>query len=427
MPFEADAPADPPAALAAFIARALADGLEFLILVPDDATLARLSSALPFDIRPLCLLLPEADFAIATALRATLTLLMSRLGRDGDDSRTSPWLALRDRLDRSDELWRQARNWITEAPAAGALPLQLAALFPAFVLPAARLDTHMPAQAGITLLYRCEMPPTLSGNVTRLLRVGRPATRIPGHADAPDETARLLIERARLSQDLTDLEIELTSVQAELGAFRQEYYRRVGALIAALDALRAADLRVRAAQAPQDSELRDAVERSEKEAAESAAEAQQVETRTMEPTIPSSNTDVRQAYRRLAQQIHPDRARDETDRTWRTHLMSEANLAYRHGDLVALQEIATLWAEQTSMQRHPGRPSSELLAEQITRLRVKLDGVEAELHRLFGSALYELFIAARQASRQGRDLLQEMATRLSTEIAAAGGAPPEPA
>jgi hypothetical protein len=38
------------------------------------------------------------------------------------------------------------------------------------------------------------------------------------------------------------------------------------------------------------------------------------------------------------------------------------------------------------------------------------------LQRLFGSKLYELFIAARQARRQGRDLLTEMAEKLDDTL-----------
>jgi hypothetical protein len=38
------------------------------------------------------------------------------------------------------------------------------------------------------------------------------------------------------------------------------------------------------------------------------------------------------------------------------------------------------------------------------------------LQKLFGSRLYELFIAARQARRQGRDLLAEMAEKLDDTL-----------
>lgn len=47
---------------------------------------------------------------------------------------------------------------------------------------------------------------------------------------------------------------------------------------------------------------------------------------------------------------------------------------------------------------------------------------------LFGSKLYELFVAARQARRQGRDLLAEMAEKLDdTLMQLAGQSPPSTA
>jgi len=43
--------------------------------------------------------------------------------------------------------------------------------------------------------------------------------------------------------------------------------------------------------------------------------------------------------------------------------------------------------------------------------------IERELNKLFGSKLYELFTACNIARRVGRDLLEEMATRLDADIA----------
>ena len=45
--------------------------------------------------------------------------------------------------------------------------------------------------------------------------------------------------------------------------------------------------------------------------------------------------------------------------------------------------------------------------------------IEAELNHLLASSLYEFFIAAKLARAKGRDLLQEMADKLDSEIAAA--------
>lgn len=49
-------------------------------------------------------------------------------------------------------------------------------------------------------------------------------------------------------------------------------------------------------------------------------------------------------------------------------------------------------------------------------MRARLLSIEHELQTLFGSRLYELFVGARQARRQGRDLLAEMAEKLDDTI-----------
>src|SRR5690606_4834301 len=97
---------DAAAALAGLV---LADGKQIQIVVPDDETLPELSNALDIDLRPLCLVLPEADFATRIALRATLTLLKSRLGRHADMHPV--WESQRSRIERLAGSWQAALAW----------------------------------------------------------------------------------------------------------------------------------------------------------------------------------------------------------------------------------------------------------------------------------------------------------------------------
>ena len=419
MPHEADVPASPMASIAAFAAKALADGHELLILVPDDAVLPELSNALDLAIRPLCLVLPQADFARGIALRATLSLLKSRLWRDGDDSRSASWAALRRRLAAVPALWHDAQAWIAQSVADNSVRIDYAALFPALILPVAAWTAAAARPEAITVLYRCDAPAELNADVATLLRLGVPKARSDSTTLAlADETTALLLERTRLTQDIADLELELASVQGELAEFMRDYYQRVGKLMTEHDALQAAMATGKAVRAPDDAGLQAEAAASRAQADESASDAGRF-AEALAPDAPAFNPDgeTKQMFRRLAQQIHPDRALDEDDRAWRTQLMSEANRAYRHGDTRSLREIAALWEEQPASRRGTGDPSASLLQAQLQRLRARLSRIEGELHRLFGSQLYELFIAARQARRQNRDLLGEMAARLKSAIA----------
>jgi hypothetical protein len=78
----------------------------------------------------------------------------------------------------------------------------------------------------------------------------------------------------------------------------------------------------------------------------------------------------------------------------------------------------TLWQEGP-LAGAAGVSGKNGLEAQLLRMKARLAGIQAELDRLLASRLYELFIAARLAQRQGRDLLQEMAVTVDLQIAAA--------
>lgn len=418
-------PAQPLAALAAFASIALAEGRTLLILVHDDEVLPELSNALELATRPLCLVLPAADFAARIALRATFSLLKSRLWRDGGEEPSAPWARQRQRIAGHPQLWQALEAWVARNDRSDG-PLAVAELFPVRILPLAAYRTLRHKTADLTLLYCCEAPPGLIVPGGRLLRIGARAAPARRRSIARnDADARLILERAQLSRDIADLELELATVQAEVGEFMCDYYQRVGCRMAELDALRAQLARAAAQRAPDSPQAWSEAAQKQRQAEQSAHESQRfAEAATDAAPVFRPSDAIKRLFRQIAQRIHPDRAGDEADRAWRTQLMSEANRAYRHGDDRALNEIAALWAEgcgrktvatASDAATAAASPAPTLL-RQVERLRARLIEIEGELHRLFGSHLYELFIAARQAGRQGRDLLGEMADQLDVSI-----------
>jgi hypothetical protein len=421
MPHEEALPPRPLAALAAFAAIALAEGRTLLILVPDDDDLPELSNTLSLAIRPLCLVLPAADFAARIALRATLSLLKSRLWRDGEEEQSVVWARQRERIAANAGLWQETQTWAARNDRSDG-PIAVAELFPVRILPLAAYRALQHKTSDITLLYRCDAPVELIAPAGRLLRIGPRADTQRQRNLAPlDEDARLMVERAQLSRDIADLELELVTVQAEVADFMRDYYERVGRRMAAHDALQARLAREAAQRAPANPEIGSRAEKKQQQAEQSARESQRfTEAATEETPVFRPTNDMKRLFRQIAQQIHPDRAIDEADRAWRTQLMSEANRAYRHGDERALREVGALWGEGRSEMPDDARASvspAPTLRLQVDRLRARLAEIESELHRLFGSRLYELFIAARQARRQQRDLLGEMANQLDASIA----------
>lgn len=422
MPREESLPASPLAVLAAFAAIALSEGRTLLILAPDDQQLPEISSTLDLTIRPLCLVLPAADFAARIALRATLSLMKSRLAREGEDEQTVAWQHQKERIAGNPQLWQEAHQWVARNDRSD-WPEHVADLFPVRILPIEAYRGLRQRSADITLLYRCDAPPELIAPPGGLLHVGTRVQATSRHSVIlADADQRLHTELAQLTQDVAELELELATARAEVGEFTRRYYGLVGRRMVELDALRARLAREQAERDPGNLDFRAEAHQQHQKAEQSAREGERFARASAdEPEVFRPSADVKRLFRQLAQKIHPDRAVDDADRAWRTHLMSEANRAYRAGNETGLHEVAALWQEGQHGRsiRADGRSAvstAPSLLLQVENMRARLVAIEGELQTLFGSKLYELFIAARQARRQGRDLLAEMAEKLDESI-----------
>lgn len=412
---------DAAAALAGLV---LADGKQIQIVVPDDETLPELSNALDIDLRPLCLVLPEADFATRIALRATLTLLKSRLGRHADLHPV--WESQRSRIERLAGSWQAALAW-GQSETEAAWPADIAHLFPARLLPASHAAAFA-VPADLQLLVAPErMQPAhrdallqLAPQTLCLSASGRGAER--RRLVVFDDAERQRYELEVLTREIAELELELATAQAEIADFSQRYHAAVGRLMVELDALQAQIAALEAERMPDNVELRQAAEQSRAQAERSQQEQRHFEEAPRqaqaEPRPFAPSRDLKKLYRQIAQKIHPDRADSEADRDWRTHLMSEATRAYRNEDENGLREVLTLWQEGPAAGA-PVTGSRSAMESQLQGMKRRLAGIQAELDRLLASRLYELFVATRLARRQNRDLLQEMAVTVGLQIDAA--------
>jgi hypothetical protein len=413
-------------AAAALAGLALAEGKQVQVVVPDDETLPELSNALDIDLRPLCLVLPEADFATRIALRATLTLLKSRLGRHADAHPV--WESQRKRIERLAGSWQAALAW-SQSETEAAWPEDIAHLFPARLLPASHAAAFA-VPADLQLLIAPErMQPEhrdaleqLAPQTLCLSASGRGAER--RRLVVFDDAQRQHYELEVLTREIAELELELATAQAEIADFSQRYHAAVGRLMVELDALQAQIAAHEAERTPDNVELRLAAEQSRAQAQRSQQEQRHFEEAPQqaqsEPKPFAPSRDLKKLYRQIAQKIHPDRADSEADRDWRTHLMSEATRAYRNEDESGLREVLTLWQEGPAAGIGAGVSGSRSATEsQLQRMKHRLAGIQAELDRLLASRLYELFVATRLARRQNRDLLQEMAVTVGLQIDAA--------
>lgn len=418
-------------ALAGLAAEALANDRTLTIVTADDGLLPEISNALDLHLRPLCLVLPGADHARPIALRATLSLLKSRLARAAADCQGPIWMVQRERLRHKDALWRASLAWVARNLRDEAPPAGIADLFPVRIGPWPAIQQHSLPTDWVVLLQCGRLPAALcsawaGARHTLLLTSSDRSSR--GLA-LPDETAQLLAEIELLGQELAEMELELATAQGELGAFGARYHELVGERIARLDRLQAELAEARLERAPEDAAYARAARDARSRATQSQQEYEATGRRAQIQAPPfAPDNDLKKRFRQLAQKIHPDRASNEADRAWRTQLMSEANRAYREGDVAALEQVYARWlagsegAAESAGGAVPPAPTfttRQGLAAQRDAIRQRIAAIGAELDRLYGSKLYELFAAARLADRQGRDLLMEMVQRLDAQIARA--------
>jgi hypothetical protein len=409
-------------ALAALAAAVLAENHSLLMVTADDQRLADLSNTVELSLRPLCLVLPTAEYALRIALRASLALLKSRLVRSASDTEAPVWARQRQRLADLDQLWRACQAWSVRALESEPWPADFGRLFPVQVLPSA-LARNWSATADWVVVVDATRHPDYSPGpwpgASRTLVLGEVVSPVAGALVATDPMDGQRSELELLAQELSELELELATAQAEITDFSRRYHDLIGSRIAMLDALQAELAARRAAADGEDLEAARTADTARTRAQRSQDEQRRyadLEQQDERPFFP--NRDLKKLYRTLAQRIHPDRARSEHDRAWRTLLMSEANRAYRANDRSALEEILSLWAEGVRSNT-AGSTDADSLNLEVTRLKRRVAEIETELNRLFRSKLYELFTAANIAHRAGRDLLQEMAYRLDADITAA--------
>lgn len=423
MPLEAGAPQDPVPLIAALCEEAIIHGKTLWVLVADDQLLPDISNALDLAVRPLCLVLPDSEFTARIALRASLSLLKSRCNREVDEGWHVVWHAEHKRLAKYQALWGAALAW-SAAERADNWPDDLGDLFPVRVAPVQRaLQLGGQAADMVLMLEREPLPikaeEQLSASRVLIFNVPPPAVPFLGAVALLDKELQLRGQVEAVTREIAELELELATAQGELAEFSIRYHEAIGARMTELDALQA-ELALRlAAKAPNDEKARadaDSAKARAEESREEEARFREAAKEAGKRFAPS--TDLKKLFRQVAQKIHPDRARDETDRAWRTKLMAEANRAYRSGDAKVLREVLAAWQEGQSAEALL-RTDDNLLERQLERLKERLAAIQQELDTLYASRLYELYQAERQARRKKRNLLEELATQFDLQIEAA--------
>jgi len=242
---------------------------------------------------------------------------------------------------------------------------------------------------------------TMSGELTRRLK--------PEEEELLNKRQELTAIRVLLAEG----ELELAELRRELIAFEGRYLRQVGVLYAELDEWKAriAELRAIADQsAAGNASAEEAREQARQtfEAAHGAAS----QAPDFEP-LP----DLKRLFREAARRIHPDFARDSTDRERRTRFMADANRAYESGDSEALERILDEYQDGADSVEGEGIGAELIrIIRQIRQAKDRIAAIGKQLAALQESEIALLKKDAEERTQAGGDLLSELAAAVREQV-----------
>jgi hypothetical protein len=219
-----------------------------------------------------------------------------------------------------------------------------------------------------------------------------------------------------LENQLIELELHLTSLRGELAAFERLYLKTVGVWYAELDEVEAQIAELLARRDPGNPKAQGAAREARSRAEESRTGA--AESAVEEVTRFSPSPSLKSLYREVARRIHPDLAVDDADRAKRQRLMAEANRAYENGDEAKLRAI--LEEYESSPEAVFGEGTGVDLVRvirKIAQVKRRLVEIQAETDQIRTSDLFELRKKVDEGTKQGRDVLNEMASAVQSQIA----------
>jgi hypothetical protein len=219
-----------------------------------------------------------------------------------------------------------------------------------------------------------------------------------------------------LESKLIELELQLVGLRGELSAFERHYLKRVGVLYAELDEIEAQIAELLARRDPGNAKAQGTAKEARARVDESRTGAADIVGKQTTRFIPSSS--LKSLYREVARRIHPDLAVDDSDRAKRQKLMAEANLAYENGDEAKLRTI--LEEYESSPESVFGQGAGVELVRvirKIAQVKRRLADIQSETEGIRASDLFELKKKVDEGTKQERDVLNEMASAVQSQIA----------
>lgn len=221
------------------------------------------------------------------------------------------------------------------------------------------------------------------------------------------EPLRARVKRRREYLEL--LETELANTRIVIQEFTQAYNARVAPLERQQARLRKLLDELAADQAPPPSGWRGGVGRNGGPAQKAQANGHETEERLPKKKIPSKDAayerKVRELFRQLAKQYHPDLATEAEDKAHYSKVMSEINRAYMAKDLEALEALAKTQRASAAVASLPEAEQARLELE-LRQLDTMIFELEQTIRELDLSPALQMHGDGKERGR--RDVLAEM-------------------
>lgn len=228
------------------------------------------------------------------------------------------------------------------------------------------------------------------------------------------ELARLENQQTELEEQIASKEMGVETLKIELSQFQYRYYQNIGCLYAELDELDARIAMIEAGQHPDDIEAQFKAKAAQEQAKRSSEEAGTIERKTPPPEI---TPETKQAFRKAAKLMHPDRATSDLERERRNMMMAQVNIAYEKGDLATIEKLIVEFGQDPEAIQGDDIGSRMVKAirriAQLRRRQAELELLLAEQHQ---HELFELMSTVKQTEELGGDPLGDLQQHLIQEI-----------
>jgi hypothetical protein len=236
------------------------------------------------------------------------------------------------------------------------------------------------------------------------------------------ELAALRAKAAKRREYLDLLEMELANTRAAVQEFTDMYNRRIGPLEAEQQRLQRLLEQLQADQAPPGNDWRGKrhAARQQQSNGNGAHEPEDKPFKKKPPLAAQQDPDyerkVRDLFRRLAKQYHPDVAKDDEQRKQHEALMSEINQAYSAKNLDALRKLAEQKAEPAG--EAASTPAAELarLTVELRQLETMIFDIEQTIRELDLSPAMQMRSELKADQEDGRDSLSELEMEMRNRI-----------